>query len=931
MSSNTMSSNTPVELFVADSERWPAADGKQMAGEKADNLCFLSKNGINVPAWIAVTKHAHRSFMNQLNGNLSDTLNAIDYNHVSSIAKCGREIRTLIESTPFPEQTKAILELEISKFTNDSSWYAVRSSAVGEDSAANSFAGQMDSFLFVKGTAGILDSIKKCWASAYTDRALAYRNHAALDSNSVEMGVIVQEMIDGDVSGVAFTVNPIKNSFNEIFISATFGAGEGIVSGELDTDQFIVDKKALVLKSTETVFKENKLVFDSEKGTGTILKPVPEEKRDAACLDQKTLEDMAGTFKTIETLYDFPQDIEWTVTNGNVHILQARPVTTITKTQYIEETGVETIWDNSNIVESYSGVTSPLTFSFIRHAYYMVYLQFCQVLRVPEKVITDEDNNLRNMLGSLNGQVYYNLKNWYRLVSHLPGYNYNKAFMEQMMGVAEEAKFDAPAEKRVSVIKKYLVELPRLLLAGGSLFFQFLTMSPRVTVFMKRVSTYYEKYRRFDFDSVSAHTLHDIYQELEKEVLMHWKAPIVNDFLIMICYGILKNLTAAWNLDEKGTLANDLLCGQGDVESTLPMKMLLSISEDIKADNDLTRQFSSLTQTELKERYINEDEKRLSHGEKKIRKRLLEYLDEYGFRCMNELKLEEPSLKEKPDFIFMMLKNYLNASQGNTGIDETAIRKKAENHVKRTLKKQYVLKIIPRNFVFNRILSFSKKGVSFREYQRFARTKMFGLVRNIFSAMGRKFHDLDIITEPNDIFYLTTEEIFAFTEGHAVSKNLKGIISLRKEEYSGYSEDLDQRIYTRGIVLRNVLSADPGKTVVVTEDGVYKGTSCCPGIVIGKVKVILSPNDDMSLNDEILVAGKTDPGWVPLYPAARGVLIERGSILSHSSIVAREMGLPAIVGISGITKILKTGDVVEMDGAAGTVKIISQSAGVGES
>jgi pyruvate,water dikinase len=386
-----------------------------------------------------------------------------------------------------------------------------------------------------------------------------------------------------------------------------------------------------------------------------------EENRDGACLDQNTVEEMAKTFKTIETLYDFPQDIEWTITNDTVHILQARPVTTITKSQYIEETSVETIWDNSNIVESYSGVTSPLTFSFIRHAYYMVYLQFCQVLRVPEKVINHEDNNLRNMLGSLNGQVYYNLKNWYRLVSHLPGYNYNKAFMEQMMGVAEEAKFDASSEKQISVIKKYLVELPQLVMAGCSLFFQFLTMAPRVTVFMKRVAKYYEKYRRSDFDAVSAHRLHEIYQELEKEVLMHWKAPIVNDFLIMICYGILKNLTAVWGLDEKGTLANDLLCGQGDVESTLPMKMLLSISEDIKADKELTRQFSSLSQTELKERYIDADEKSLSLGEKMIRKRLLEYLDEYGFRCMNELKLEEPSLSEKPDFIFMMLKNYLNA------------------------------------------------------------------------------------------------------------------------------------------------------------------------------------------------------------------------------------------------------------------------------
>jgi pyruvate,water dikinase len=355
------------------------------------------------------------------------------------------------------------------------------------------------------------------------------------------------------------------------------------------------------------------------------------------------------------------------------------------------------------------------------------------------------------------------------------------------------------------------------------------------------------------------------------------------------------------------------------------MKLLLSISEDIKKDPAVLAQFMDNSFTELKERYCDLDASLLSVSELSLKKRIDHYLEEYGFRCMNELKLEEPSLMEKPDFIFMMLKNYAKVDENNTGVDEVAIKNAAEKRVREALKGKYCLKIIPRQFIFNRVLNFSRKGVSFREYQRFARTKMFGIARFVFNAMGRKFFALNVIADPKDIFWLTTEEIFSFVEGYAVSKNLKGIVSARKEEYAGYNDDLGQRIFTRGAVYTNRFKDETADRFVFDEkEGVLRGTSCCPGIVRGRVKVIRSPNDDMSLDNEILVAGKTDPGWVPLYPAAKGVLIERGSILSHSSIVAREMGLPAIVGIPGILEVLKTGDEVEMDGAAGTVTILNR-------
>ena len=910
-----------------DPSSWPAA-GENSTGEKAENLYRLTQNGFPVPPWFVITKEAHAAFMAPLSDAIQGALDGVDWGDIKATRRASEKAQALILTADFPSHVAQALAPKLDAFEGKGRYLAVRSSALGEDSKEHSFAGQLDSFLFVRGREKVLDSIRKCWASAYTDRALAYRHRVGADPTSVAMGVVVQQMVEGEVSGVAFTMNPVTEAFDRILISATHGCCEGVVSGELDTDQFEVDKASFGIIKTQTAHKKEQRLFDASRGGGTTLAPVPEELIVPPCLTEKQVTQLAEMFRRIEGLYRFPQDIEWTLEGETVHILQARPVTTINGSEYLEKTGVETIWDNSNIVESYAGITSPLTFSFIRNGYYMVYLQFCQVLKVPARTIAAEENNLKNMIGLLNGQVYYNLKNWYRLVSHLPGYHYNKSFMEQMMGVSEAARFDASTEKQVSAFKKYTVELPKLLLSGTSLLFQFLTMRPRVFFFMRRVTRSYETYHHTDFSSISAHGLMEIFLELEEKVLMHWKAPIVNDFLIMIFYGILQRLTIAWGGDKNGTLANDLLCGQGNVESTLPMKMLLTIAREIRQDPALHEIFREETVPALKKRILEAPSTSLSPAERHIKERLEAYIDAYGFRCMNELKLEEPSLKERPDFLFMMLKNYLGTDLDRPAMDESAIRDAAEETMRKRLKGTFVLKVIPRQFLFNRVLSFSKKGVAFREYQRFARTKMFGLVRCIFNAMGQKFTELGILEAPEEIFYLTTDEIFAFVEGTAVSQNIRGIAHLRQQEFAGFQDDLGQRIFTRGTVNHNTFAPEPEEPSAPPQDGdTLTGVSCCPGVVRGRVKVIRSPNDNMGLQNEILVAGKTDPGWVPLYPAATGVLIERGSLLSHSAIVAREMGLPAIVGISGLLSTLQTGDEVEMDGAAGTVKITKRMAG----
>ncbi len=228
-----------------------------------------------------------------------------------------------------------------------------------------------------------------------------------------------------------------------------------------------------------------------------------------------------------------------------------------------------------------------------------------------------------------------------------------------------------------------------------------------------------------------------------------------------------------------------------------------------------------------------------------------------------------------------------------------------------------------KKFLFHYVLSKARYLVSNRENLRFERTRAFGMVRKIFVEFGNKFYANNVINHSNDIFYLTKEEIFDFIKGSSVNSSLKKIVEIRKQEYENYQHiKMDERFSTFGMV--NVANDFKGKNKKSIINGDLKGIGCCAGVVKARVKVIHHPDEISSLNGDILVTSSTDPGWVTLFPTASAILVERGSLLSHSAIVSREMGIPCIVGISNLLQILKSGDLVEMDGSSGFVKIITE-------
>ena len=767
-------------------------------------------------------------------------------------------------------------------------FFAVRSSAIGEDAASASFAGIHESLLFVP-RGELPDAIRTVRASATSERAKAYRQEHGIPFDDRPMPVVVQHMIDASVSGVAFTANPTTEDVREVVISALFGLGEGLVSAGFDADTFVVQKSDLSI-AAEIVAKPEAIVRNARVSVDDPMK---------RSLTDEQVVDVARAAIAIENAFGRPQDVEFCFDGSGLWILQTRPITTIE--EYGPAAGNRILWDNSNIVESFSGVTSPMTFSVIRRAYAIVYRLFAQVMGIPDAVVNEHKFVFENMLGLFRGQVFYNLLNWYALVRLFPGYETNRAFMESMMGVRESLSVPGSRGSRVATGALSDAGTWKLIL---KMLRNFARIERHVCNFEQNFKLHYDRWSRVDFDALKPHELMRLYFEFEDKVLWSWRAPIINDFFVMIFYGTLKKLATAWCGD--ASLQNDLLAGEGGIESAEPAKMLLRLAETARPDPALCAAIEAGDLAKVRQNAAFAAE-------------LDRYLDLYGLRCMNELKLEEPSLRDHPELVLTFLRNYLVAPPKTY---DTQIREHAEARAFGSLRSPW------KRAAFRFVLKRARIGVRNRENMRFARTRIFGLVREVVRAMGRRLAEEGILEAADDVFYLGLDELWDYVKGTALTTDLRGLAALRRKEFDAYRAEprIDERFETFGMAYHRNRFRARRAAAAASEDGALHGIACSPGRVTGVVKVLRSPNDDMRLNGEILVAERTDPGWVPLYPSISGLLIERGSILSHSAIVAREMGIPTIVGIRDLTMLLKSGDEVTMDGSTGAVHVATPNA-----
>lgn len=885
-------------------------------GGKGWNLYLMTRAGLPVPPWIAIAARVFRRFRTRtgLDEQIKSVLSAATQNS-QKLAEASAEIRRLITTVSLDEdETSAV----ISAFQAlGGSAIAVRSSALGEDSSQQSFAGQLSSFLHVETVEDAARCLQECWASAYSERSLSYRLQSGIGlSGSFEVGVIFQRMLACEKSGVGFTVDPIRTRADVMTISAVYGLGEGLVSGQLDADTYQIQKHDGKILEQDIVHKATKLVSGNSGTTSEVA--VPSALQDTPVVNAKELSELAGLLRQVERYYGRPQDIEWGYAGGTLYLLQTRPITTIK--QNID--GDVLIWDNSNIVESYGGITLPLTFSFARYVYREVYVQLCTILLVPRDEIADMEHNLRNMLGLIHGRVYYNLLNWYRLITIVPGFRQNRSFMETMMGV-REALADEIAARCVPPSPRHPLWRRCLrLMSGLKLFYYHATAQKLVDRFLDYFRASYAEFRAIDYTRMPADRIYEHFRALEDRLLRRWHAPIVNDLLCMIHFGVVKKLCAKWLKDQGPSLQNDLLCGEGNLESAEPTRELIRMTALVRNDSALRSLLEETPANDCLEAVMRS-------GNNAFKERVASYIDRFGFRCMNEMKLEQRDLHDEPAFLFVCLKNYLAGEKYDLAAyeaNEKAIRQKAESIVHTALSPW-------RRMIFFWFLKHARRAVKNRENTRFCRTRVYGIVRTMLFAWGDDYANRGLIDKAQDIFYLTMDELHGSLDGTLAVQDLRQLISLRQQSYAQHAlAEPAPRFLTRGPVywMNEHAPVEQAESIDYTEltANQLKGIGCCPGVVTGKVKVILNPDDDMELNGEILVTARTDPGWVPLYPACSGLLVERGSLLSHSAIVAREMGLPTVVSVRDLTKRLKTGMTVRFDGTSGLIEILDETSTV---
>ena len=404
--------------YFLNSKHYP--DQAHLMGGKARALASLHQDGFPIPEWVVLSPEA---FEVSLGTRQLESLRKV---------KHFKEIKDCLEGLSLSPAVLQELEQIKTLIPRHERW-AVRSSALDEDGFQHSFAGQFESFLYVKAE-DIAQRIVDVWHSGFSERVWLYRKNAGLDTVLSAPAVLIQRMIRAEKSGVAFGADPISGRRGVVLISAVFGLGSALVSGEVDADTYTLDRNGN-LTDKVIALKSMAHYQDDQAVAGVSLQPVPNGLQQQQVLSLEDALQIRDLILRLNRSFSRPQDIEWALVKGELYLLQARPITSMA--QQSDPDGHLGLWDNSNIVESYGGVTTPLTFSFALYAYEGVYRELLRILGVSKAKQLEQDYTFKHMLGLFRGRMYYNLLSWYKLLATLPGFHLNRHFMEQMMGVKE--------------------------------------------------------------------------------------------------------------------------------------------------------------------------------------------------------------------------------------------------------------------------------------------------------------------------------------------------------------------------------------------------------------------------------------------------------------------------------------------------------------
>ena len=871
-----------------------------IVGGKAANLGVLTRAGLPVPPGVCVTTEAYRrvAALAGLDAVL-DALSATAQTDVPRLAELAGKARAAMLAAPVPAPVARAVAAGYARLGADAP-VAVRSSATAEDLPFASFAGQQDTYLNIVGQVAVMDAVRRCWASLWTDRAVVYRATNGIDHRTVRLAVVIQRMVDASVAGVLFTANSVTGRRKEAVIDASPGLGEAVVSGAVNPDHFVVD--TATGRILERRIGDKRLAIRSKSGGGTehIAQATGATE---ACLADDQIRALAALGDRVETHYGSPQDTEWALDgNGVFWLTQARPITTLFPLpESAPPPGQDLhVYFCFSVAQGLYRPITPMGLAGFR----LMASAASELLGFP---VTDR----------LKGPNRY-AEAGQRLFADVTG------VLRSRFGRAVFPRVLDAMEARSAVILRQVATDPRLSIVNRSLLpslRRILRIAARYRVPVTVVRALVSPDRaRLNAEKVGASLVERLVVpesataaerlDFAERTLSEDCVPMLPRVMPAAAAG-LAMLGAAGSLLGKDAGADDLQTVLRGLPHNITTKMDLALWDlggRIREDRDAAVLLRDGSTDDLTGRF------RAGNLPAVAQRGLGEFLSRYGHRAVAEIDLGVPRWSDDPRHILGVLANYLRLEDGMTAPDAVFARsvKEAESMVE-TLTSRAARRSRVRAKLVRFALSRARSLAGLRELPKYNLIVAIGAVRRQLANVGETLAAQGRLDRADDVFFVDLVEARAGLAG----RDLRELVARRRESY-----DLElRRRHVPRVLLSDGTEPEAASSGSAAPDGSLAGTPASAGRVTGTARVIIDPVGAHLQPGEILVAPSTDPGWTPLFLTAGGLVMEMGGANSHGAVVAREYGIPAVVGVPGATARIVTGQKITVDGSAGTVSI----------
>ncbi len=862
-------------------------------GGKALNLGVMSSAGLPVPGGFCVTTDAYRLVvadrLDDLMGKLADATDP------GGVAGAAEEARHRVLAVELPDELRRAITENYSALGQDEP-VAVRSSATAEDLAYASFAGQQDTYLNVVGSALLLDAVRRCWASLWTDRAVSYRNANGIDHRSVTLAVVVQRMIDATAAGVMFTANPITGTRHETVIDASPGLGEAVVSGAVNPDHFVVNAvdRTIVMRR----LGDKRMMITSRAGGGTELRELTGGASEA-CLDDEQVLQLVDLGKQVQRHYQTPQDTEWALdSTGSFWLTQARPITTLYPLIHTDREGLRVFM----CLSLAQGLTRPITPMGIA-AVRLIGTSVATAIKMPpaqplagppalhapgQRLFVDMTSVLRNRFGR-------------RAVIAIFGVMEARA-SAVLKRLAERPEFsiiESGGTTRLRHIAAALIrnKVPLRVIAG--------LINP--TLAYRGIAATERRLRQaltLPANATASERLDFVEQRLGRLFLLMPRtfAYAVGGLLMLAASRrLLGDLAQPAELQE-------VLRGLPHNVTTEMDLELWKLTQQIRNDEPSRAAFTALAVPDLLQQYRE-------RGLPPVAQRGLQsFLRRYGHRAVAEIDLGMPRWSDDPSHLLGVISNYLRLTADD--LDPVAQFHAGQANAEAMIT-TLTGRLAERSRLRARLLGWTlrrvRQLVGLRESPKFLLIVALATMREHLKVIGQQLVMTAVIEHVDDVFFLDLGEVRRGLAGG----DLRTLVVQRRE---AYEQELKRRHIPR-LLLSDGTEPEAVAAADARADGALTGSPASTGTVTGRARVVLEPVGAHLEPGEILVAPSTDPGWTPLFLTAGGLVMEMGGSNSHGAVVAREYGIPAVVGVPDATHKIETGQLITVDGAAGLVHV----------